>query len=119
MYIYIRIYIYVYIYTRIYIYIRVYMQYTVTPPRIYGIRAGGSFERPPAVGGASELAEGGGRAPAEGGMATPDCATHPDCVTMFFSALAVPWFFVARKAGITDRKEIHPGMFFEVPEAKT
>jgi hypothetical protein len=48
-------------------------------------------------------------------MATPDCAANPDCVTLFFSALAVPWLFVARKVGMTDRKEIHPGMFFEVP----
>jgi hypothetical protein len=40
-----------------------------------------------------------------------DCKKNP--AVLFFSALAVPWFFIARKVGITDRKEIHRGMFFD------
>ena len=31
---------------------------------------------------------------------------------LFFSSLAIPWFFIGRKVGLTKRKEIHPGMFF-------
>lgn len=37
--------------------------------------------------------------------------THNPAV-MFFSSLAIPWFFVGRMVGLTKKKEIHPGMFF-------
>ena len=34
---------------------------------------------------------------------------------IFMSSLAVPWFCVGRMVGITNRKEVHPGMFFKDP----
>ena len=37
--------------------------------------------------------------------------THNPAV-MFFSSLSIPWLFVGRMVGLTNQKEIHPGMFF-------